>query len=333
MVEISKVIISFCIISLAFCEITIGENLYVIHDNGKEGYINCHGEIIIEPEYSSAQPFVDGYAIVEKKNFFVINDSGKKISNVNVNSHLPIIGAREFKNGIAVVKFLTGGAAFVNRNGEQLFNTCYEDAKSFSFGLSAIKINGKWGYIDETGNIVISNKFDMAEPFSGGIAHVSIDNKWGFIDSNGDFLVTPKYLFIAGNHSNGLSLVFDKHHFKYVDRYGKQLFEVSQIEKAQYFSEGFARVTIKGRAGYINTEGKVIIEPRFDDAVEFSDGMASVKLSGKWGFIDRIGNLVIKPQFSSAAFFKNGLAKVFVNDELSGYIDKKGEYVWRPGKK
>lgn len=56
---------------------------------------------------------------------------------------------------------------------------------------------------------------------------------------------------------------------------------------------------------------------------------------GRWGYIDKTGELVIKPQFISAHDFSEGLARVHVEgyegDRL-GYINKKGEWVWEPTK-
>lgn len=48
----------------------------------------------------------------------------------------------------------------------------YEDARSFSEGLAAVKQGGKWGYIDTDGKTVISFQYDMAQRFSEGLAVV-----------------------------------------------------------------------------------------------------------------------------------------------------------------
>ena len=41
-----------------------------------------------------------------------------------------------------------------------------------------------------------------------------------------------------------------------------------------------------GRFGYIDPEGNMVIEPRFDIAYIFRDGLAPVRTGDKWGFID-----------------------------------------------
>ena len=63
-----------------------------------------------------------------------------------------------------------------------------------------------------------------------------------------------------------------------------------------------------GKWGYIDKTGKVIIEPKFDEAADFSEGLARVKVGIFYGFIDFSGDFVIKPQFTWVKSFSEGLA-------------------------
>jgi hypothetical protein len=54
-----------------------------------------------------------------------------------------------------------------------------------------------------------------------------------------------------------------------------------------------------------------------------------VKLGGRWGFVDKDGKFVINPQFDDAMPFSNGLARVKISRKL-GYVDQSGKYVWNP---
>jgi len=75
--------------------------------------------------------------------------------------------------------------------------------------------------------------------------------------------------------------------------------------KIIYFHDGLARVSIgddkTGKWGFIDKQGKFVINPQFDYISKFSDGLAGVRVgddkTGKWGFIDKQGKFVINPQF------------------------------------
>ncbi|MGO7719099.1 WG repeat-containing protein, partial [Rhizobium johnstonii] len=63
------------------------------------------------------------------------------------------------------------------------------------------------------------------------------------------------------------------------------------------FYEGLAAVRINGLFGYINTEGKVVIEPRFDLAGPFHDGFAEILVGKHTGVVAETGKVVLEPQF------------------------------------
>ena len=70
-----------------------------------------------------------------------------------------------------------------------------------------------------------------------------------------------------------------------------------------------------------------MIAAQFEEARAFSEGLAGVKIKGKWGFINLSGELIIPAHFDTVMPFKDGLAKVTAGS-ISGYINNKGEYLW-----
>ena len=77
------------------------------------------------------------------------------------------------------------------------------------------------------------------------------------------------------------------------------------------------------RFGFIDSEGRVVIEPRFLSASNFSEDLAPARLNGTYGFIDVGGDFVIEPQFDYATEFQNG-ASLAYKDGKPFYIDRKG---------
>ena len=55
----------------------------------------------------------------------------------------------------------------------------YEDARSFSNGLAAVKVNGLWGFIDLSGEMVIEPAFLDAKDFTTqGTVYVLTGDEW-----------------------------------------------------------------------------------------------------------------------------------------------------------
>ncbi|CAN0526822.1 unnamed protein product, partial [Scytosiphon promiscuus] len=70
------------------------------------------------------------------------------------------------------------------------------------------------------------------------------------------------------------------------------------------FSNGLAPVESNGFWGYINSQGKWAIQPRFKVAKSFNYGYARIRdVNSKWGFIDTQGNWVVEPKFEDAKDF------------------------------
>jgi hypothetical protein len=56
------------------------------------------------------------------------------------------------------------------------------------------------------------------------------------------------------------------------------------------FREGFVKVTLDGKWGFVDKTGKEVIPLKYDWVIDFYDGLAEVELDSKWGFIDKKGN-------------------------------------------
>jgi hypothetical protein len=92
------------------------------------------------------------------------------------------------------------------------------------------------------------------------------------------------------------------------------------------FCNGFARVKLNGKWGFIYKTGKEITPLKYDDVDYFRDGFARVKLNGKWGFIDETGKEITPLKYIYVENFLGNLAKV-QSYKRTGFIDKTGKEV------
>ena len=103
------------------------------------------------------------------------------------------------------------------------------------------------------------------------------------------------------------------------------------------------KVLKNGRIGFINTEGKMVIEPQFTGATDFHNGIAAVTFAEKrmadilgdeitslkgtalvseaeWGFIDKEGNWIVEPKYLYPKFAPEGDDVVHVRVDKDGKI-------------
>ena len=89
---------------------------------------------------------------------------------------------------------------------------------------------------------------------------------------------------------------------------------------------------LNGFWGYMDTNGKVVVEPKYIEADEFKEGLALVRKSagqnGQYGFIDENGNEVITCNYYMAYPFNDSVALVSLatktDEDRWTYIDKQG---------
>ena len=102
-----------------------------------------------------------------------------------------------------------------------------------------------------------------------------------------------------------------------------------QFDHANNFSEGLASIK-KDKYGYINRDGKTVINEDFGAAHDFNGGLAKVNITGKgWSFINKEGKLITEPRDENRDDFGDGVVKVFKKSEGNVYINKEGRIMFK----
>ena len=249
-----------------------------------------------------------------------------------------------FHEGLASV-CTRKGYGLIDQAGNLVVPPAYDAIGTPSEGMIPFMANEfekgrRYGYLDRSGNVVIEPNYKHARPFSEGLAAVEKEHLWGYITPSGSFqidlqfegakrLADGVYVGISpGEFVHGIAPVWVRKRAVFIDRRG-QIRISRDFDEATPFSEERALVRQGGKIGYIDTQGKVVIEPRFSYGRSFSEGLAAVQYDnrGKVGFVDRLGNWVVEPRFSRTARFWGGLCRVETEHSV-GYIDEAGDLVW-----
>ncbi len=248
-----------------------------------------------------------------------------------------------FHNHLASIKSLKK-TGYVDTSFQLVIDSVYFSVRPFSSGRALVQKDsaGNWGVINKSGQLIFDYLIDKAHyPPHGftkeGVFPVKIDGLYGIIDTMGNYVVKPSYQNMHW-FSDGLVKVRLKDNvIAFLNAEGKQMFSSSYPE-IRKFSEGLAAfnvggtydtksgLTINGRWGYIDTNGKVIIPAKHSDVGPFQEGLAYVKGIKGYGFINKNATIIIPPFYDTVSNFQNGLA-VVIKDGKYGAIDQSGNIV------
>ncbi len=119
--------------------------------------------------------------------------------------------------------------------------------------------------------------------------------------------------------------------FGFVDENGHIVIEPRFDDAHLHYRGDPYHVHLNNKVGLVSQKGRIVVEPQFDSIGEFCcNGLSRVSLNEKWGYIDRQGKVAINFDFDSADDFnENGLAKVQVNGKY-GLINTLAQFVIKP---
>lgn len=202
--------------------------------NGKWGYIDTRGNIVVAPRFPFYGSDFDAGGIARVV-LEIRSKTGGRPSDIQliygyINTSGKLILQDGQYDGVAILYYAEGFVlvrkgekyGFVNKDGDEAVGW-FDNASHFSkVGLAAIKQGDKWGYVDRSGNVVIPPCFDRASTFSDeGIALIDLSTKRGHINTRGEFITQPIYEKLGLFESDGLASATLNGAIGFVDRRGQ----------------------------------------------------------------------------------------------------------------
>jgi hypothetical protein len=193
------------------------ESLAAVNLNGKWGFIDRNGKIVITPQF--APPVAD---IHEPSGEYLVESAG----------------AYSFSEGLAAA-CKDGKYGFINKEGNWIIEPQWLDARCFNEGLAAVAKGGhwdkidylkgcKWGFINKQGQWVVKPVWLKVKNFNKGVALVSpTKDKWGVINKQGKPVVQPIYDRIVIT-PRGIIEIHDGEKLGYADTSGKWIWKPTQ---------------------------------------------------------------------------------------------------------
>jgi hypothetical protein len=154
---------------------------YAAGFNSWLGYIGPNNEQLINPIFSAAGIFVNGYAVVRDTVFY---------------------------------KF-----GFIDSNGNYLISPSFDDAGTFWEKLAAVKTGSKWGFVNTSGDMAIQPVFDdVLSGFCENLVGIKVGNEWGYADKTGQIVIQPQFKAIDVFYCGLAMVLFEDGHIGYIDK-------------------------------------------------------------------------------------------------------------------
>ena len=192
----------------------------------------------------------------------------------------------------------------------------------------------KYGFLDEAGRVSIAPQYEWAHDFVEGSALCKVDQRGVIIETNGSvigklpqeaetyFRASPQRIWYRVDRKWGLcdlkGQVVVQPQFDDVDAFASSLARVNKGATVQFpgFMEG-------GKSGFIDEQGNVVIDMKFDGFVWKFHGDYAV--AGNQ-LIDRQGDVLFERPGMGIAFI-NGVIPIWKNKKTE-YVDKDGSIVF-----
>jgi WG containing repeat len=318
-------------------------------ENGKVGFINTKGEVVIPFQYTISTLYGGAKCI---NGMIPVRNSAGKYGYIDKSNKLIVPFLYEvqqnFSDGLAMAKRVYNGkVSYLNTKGETVIAEKYDNGTLFIDGLAYINIGakekslygglegGKWGVIDKTGKEIIPIVYDKIYEIKNGLTVVAIgkypNEKKGLIGKDGKIILPVEYYdikilkdrvvanrvfvgpYVLFNYSGKQLGDFTWHLFDIFPDYAEGLLRVQEVSNNKL-----------GKVGAIDANGVLKIPFIYSSIGQFYDGLATVIVDNKFGAIDKTGKIVIPAQYDEMNSFSEGWAGVKKNGKY-GFINKYGK--------
>jgi len=313
------------------------ESLIPFEENGKWGYQDEKGTVVIKPQYDAAFFFVGSSALVMKRG---------KLYEIDYNGKTTELISYFFDEGLEPIKSIKypDKYGYIDKSGRFVIEPQFKEANSFREGLALVCIEVSYVLTDNNGSYRMEPEHAFRHsrdtpgtkpqwrPYMHKGQGIMGDN-YGFIDKTGDFVVPPLF-WDAEEFSEELALVQTGTGYGYIDKNCVMICK-PEFCFAYGFNEGFGHICITedehgftNDHGYVNKKGE-IVSRGYQGASDFSEGLAGVKQNNGWVFINKHMVVEIKGPFEDVFYFSEGIAAVKINGKW-GFINTKGEIIIAP---
>lgn len=277
--------------------------------------------------------FIDQKQIGDKTETLLLEEGGTVIAKIPNLLSSPNL---EFIDGVMIAENVDREYGFFDKRGRLVGNRYFEVAERFADGVAAVRFRqdgilyGAW--IDKNGGYVYGPKKNtIVGTFFDGIASLEAFESEqslagtrlksigrGIVNRKFEVIIPVEYDYIrqldkrlvakvlATRGGGWVVFDFDGNKLSEVISSTNEICPSDDCELVAFTESTDANSTVaiasSVKWGFVNLAGKVIVPPKFDEAMAFSDGVAVVSVKDKnatlqSGTIDAKGKFIVQPKF------------------------------------
>lgn len=300
------------------------KNSLVVKKDGKVGLVNIDGSIIVPVQYEDIVALTNDY-----QNGYIVKGLDGKFGIIKSDAQVALECKYEDiknirDNNMYVVK-LDGKWKVLAEDGTVYLEDKVASAVSMNNGNVVIKENGKFGILNVYTDSKVPSEYEELVYMFEDKYIAKKDGKFGVINTNNEVIVEFTYLNIEYNKvTDYIKAKKDDGKYDFMTRdFSVKLSAADETvlngfisigtgDEKKYYNykleeksnkEVYSTNTLfiskqNGKYGFVNRDGKVVVEHIYEDATEQNEyGFSAIKKDGKWGAIDQYGNVVVEPTY------------------------------------
>ena len=311
----------------------------------KFGFCDKDRNIVIEPKYTMATPFSNGYAgvVIKPEDALhtvagYINKKGEMITGFEYTFIEPFL-----KDERAIVRNLGAQYGIINTAGEYVVPAVFDLIEYRpDLGLYLVRADGKYGLVDKDNNVKLPIEHNHFYHTAGSdMIVVQKDDKWGCYNKKMEIVIPFEYdkLFVSDETDN--LFYAEKSDKKMVmDAEQNEILDVSEYKILTYLNERIAVPDVG--TGYFDVKwgliempsGKEILPCKYSVIAGSKYGVLTLQISqedgsDKYGLIDESGKIVIPVEYDFMLIYEADF--IFARKGSDYFVfNAEGEVILKP---
>lgn len=313
----------------------VEEGFFEVRDlNNKHGQLSLTGKEVVPCIYEGGHYFEEGIApmkldnkwgMVNHKNETVIPFDYEDIMWCNNNR---ITAKQDGKWGV-IDKF---NNKLIDFKFDEILFYINHNCSSFPGGKyigdssDSSQIGIKWGIFDIYGNTLYDFIYDDCDNLDErGWFKFKYNDKWAIYSCENNKFISDFTYDKVDIFSNGICKVQIGNKVDYIDFYNTPITDFYYDEINHFYKTNLVAIYKNGKCGLMNTGGKILIEPKYDDFIKYASENMLVMEDDNYfqDVMDIEGNIVI-PKQEHQRFYGGYSCGYIVSKLNSSYYDKQG---------